>query len=177
MKRTIKISNFSWLEFLETTAENLEGSINDDYIVTKDIDGIVDYFEDKNWRETDLLGEMNNQDLKLYVHFAADNLDDGVICADGVFRPYVDPDKVDPNDEEAYEDACEEAREHMHVGETGSIGFLVSRQGDDLIFQVAENFGGACGMAPCNTVLEDEEEHVFYGNALDEYLNRFSLHL
>lgn len=173
MEKIVPISAFHWQQFLVSTAEGLAESVTDEYVVLGERDERVEYFEDHHWRNMPLLDYLADPASRLIVHFAVDNLEDGLVCADGALRPYVDPAIAARADEEAYEAALDAVRQYLHTGEETAIGYRIRRLGDDLAFEAVEMFGGSCGMAPCNEALDEGAQQKFFKTALEDYLDRF----
>ncbi len=173
MEKNVPISTFNWQQFLVSTADGLTDAVTDEYVVIGEREDRVEYFEDQHWRSLPLLDYLADPARRLIVHFAVDNLEDGLVCADGVVRPYVDPAIADRADEDAYEAALDAVRQYLHTGEETAIGYRIRRDGEDLFFEAVEVFCGSCGMEPCNEALDDGAEQLFFKTALAEYLARF----
>lgn len=176
MLKTVPINDFAWHEFLTESQRNLDEVVSDDDLVVKLIGDDPDYFTETSWRDVDLLQELVDDNTRLFVHFGVDNLDDGIVCADGVTRFYVDPDSIDPEDEDAYALALCEAMDHTYTGDASAIGYVVSRHRDHLTFQVGAFFAGACTAPPPGVeILEGGEECIFYKDVLERFFDRFIL--
>jgi hypothetical protein len=174
MKNVVPATSFDWDGFLEETQKNLENMITSDMLVIKQVDRQVEYFS-SGWKNLDLLRELRGGDTRLFVHFAVDNLDNAVVLADGTTKLYVDPAVVSTEDEDVYDDAVEEAREHIYCSETESVGYIFERQGDDLTISTGWYVEGSSDGPPAIEVLANNEELDFYGYAMERYINQFML--
>lgn len=174
MKTVIPVSSFDWDGFLEETLKNLENMVAAKFMVVKQVDKHVEYFEN-GWRDLDLLEDLRGENVRLFVQFAVDNLDNAVVLADGTTKLYVDPNVVSPEDEDAFEKALDEARQHMYCSETESVGFVFEREGDELTISTGWYVGESANGPPSIDVLVNHEELDFYGYAMERYIDQFML--
>lgn len=174
MNKSVPVTSFDWDGFLEETAKNLEHLIDDDRLVIKLVDGQVIFFED-GWKTADLQEELAAPEIRLFVPFAVDNLDNAVILADGTTQLYVDPTLVSPEDEEDYERAIEQAREFLIDEKSEAVGYLFTLAGEDLSITAAW-FRDASDDGPASIdLLDNNEELDLYGFAMERYIDQFEL--
>ncbi len=174
MLKTVPINNFFWDEFLSVSMKNLDEIVTEDSLVVKMVNDCIEYYDEVSWREIDLLQELSDKNTRLFVHFGVDNLDDAIVCADGLTRFYVDLDRIDPDDEDAYAIALNQAMDHTYTGDASSIGFVISRHQDQLTFQIGVFFAGACTAPPPGIdILANHEENEFYMDVFERFIERF----
>lgn len=173
MEKSVNLSSFDWPRFLETTARNLADAVSEEYVVLIERGNSGDCFETIQWRDRSLADLLLDQQISLIVHFAVDNLEDGLICGDGVFRPYVDLSCLSADDEVADESVVDTVRLRLCTGEETALGYRITRAGEALNFQFVAIFCGTCELAPCSEPIDLDAERDFFGAALEAYIERF----
>lgn len=173
MEKQVNLSSFDWAQYLDTTARNLRDVVSEEFVVLVNRGGLVDCFEPVDWRKQSLSNLLQEPGSSLIIHYAVDSLEDGLVCADGIFRPFVEQGRFTANDEMAYEAAVDTVRLRLCTGEETALGYRVTRTGEVLYFQFVAIFCGTCELAPCNEPIDLDAERAFFGPDLEAFIERF----
>ena len=153
---TVPISEFDLSTFIKDilkfnkTVVSKEVDPSYAIVVVSEIGGIPNYGPESGGR--DIYSELVDEGKRLFLPFSSSNIGEPMPCADG-------------NSYEIDEDS------DFCMGDIDCVGYLVEKEGDNLLIQSAINAGGGCPVPPPSVELLEDCD--VFEDGMREFLERY----